>query len=98
MFAECTTYCRRSRRIGARGANDGHQIAGAEHTTASRRLPTGNQLPWRDHREPCRMTDVGYVAIGWITTFVVVAVYATWTIVRGRRLARRFDREDLPWG
>ena len=44
------------------------------------------------------MTDVAYVAVGWITTFVVVAAYAVRTIMKGRRLARRFDREELPWG
>ena len=44
------------------------------------------------------MTDWVYVAVGWIATFLVVATYAVWIIVKGRRLARRFDGEELPWG
>ncbi|MGH2685386.1 MAG: hypothetical protein ACRDJP_07975 [Actinomycetota bacterium] len=44
------------------------------------------------------MTHVGYVAAGWIAVVLVIAVYAAWVLVKGRQLAQRFDRDDLPWG
>ena len=44
------------------------------------------------------MTHVAYIAAGWIAVFLVVGLYALSVLVKGRRLAQRFDRDDLPWG
>ena len=44
------------------------------------------------------MTHAGYVIAGWLVTFLAVAVYAGWTIAKGRRLASRFEQDELPWG
>ena len=44
------------------------------------------------------MTHVAYVAAGWIVVFLAVALYALSVLVKGRRLAQRFERDDLPWG
>lgn len=44
------------------------------------------------------MTHAAYVAAGWIVVFLAVALYALSVIVKGRRLAQRFERDDLPWG
>jgi hypothetical protein len=44
------------------------------------------------------MTHVAYIAVGWIAVFLAIALYAVWVLVKGRRLAQRFDRDDLPWG
>ena len=44
------------------------------------------------------MTHAGYIIVGWLATFLAIALYVGWTIVKGRRLAARFDRDELPWG
>ena len=44
------------------------------------------------------MTHVAYIAAGWIAVFLVIGLYALSVLVKGRRLARRFDRDELPWG
>lgn len=44
------------------------------------------------------MTHATYVLAGWIVVFLAIALYAVWVVVKGRRLAHRFDKDDLPWG
>ncbi len=44
------------------------------------------------------MTHAAYVFAGWIVVFLAVALYAGWVVVKGRQLAQRFERDDLPWG
>jgi hypothetical protein len=39
----------------------------------------------------------GYVIAGWSTVVVGIASYATWVVVKGRRLARQLPPEDQRW-
>jgi CcmD family protein len=43
------------------------------------------------------MTDAGYIAAAYVVTFGAIGGYALRTVLRGRKLARRFPREELPW-
>ena len=43
------------------------------------------------------MTDAAYVAAGYAVVFGSLAAYALRLVLRGRALARRVPREDLPW-
>jgi hypothetical protein len=43
------------------------------------------------------VTHASYVFAGWIAVFLAVGLYMLWVVVKGRRLAQRIDRDDLPW-
>ena len=43
------------------------------------------------------MSDWGYTIAAWVSVLGVMAVYAGWTIRRGRRLARQLPPEDRRW-
>lgn len=43
------------------------------------------------------MTDAGYVAAGWISTFGIIGGYAFATIRRGKRLSKIVPPEDRRW-
>ena len=42
-------------------------------------------------------TDVGYVAVGWVTTVGVIVAYALHVIIKGRRLSRVVPPEERRW-
>lgn len=37
------------------------------------------------------MTDVGYVAVGWVVTGAVLATFQAWLVLRTRRATRHRD-------
>jgi hypothetical protein len=41
--------------------------------------------------------EVGYVAAAYLLVIAVLVAYATWTIVRGRRVGRQLPPEDRRW-
>ena len=43
------------------------------------------------------MTHAGYVAAGYVIVFASLAVYATWVVLRGRRLSQQVAPEDRRW-
>jgi hypothetical protein len=43
------------------------------------------------------MTDASYIAAGYGIVFGTLALYALRLLRRGRALARKVPREDLPW-
>jgi hypothetical protein len=43
------------------------------------------------------MSDVGYVAVCYVTVIGAVAGYAWWMLRRGRRLSREIPPEDRRW-
>jgi hypothetical protein len=43
------------------------------------------------------VTDASYVAAGYLVVFGSIGAYALRVVLRGRALARRVRREDLPW-
>jgi hypothetical protein len=43
------------------------------------------------------MSTNGYIAVAWIVTFAVLALYATWMVRRGRDLSRQVPEEDRRW-
>jgi hypothetical protein len=43
------------------------------------------------------MTDVGYVAAGWLSAIGLVGGYALWVVRRGRRLSRQVPPGERRW-
>jgi hypothetical protein len=43
------------------------------------------------------MTHVGYVAVTWGLSFVLIGGYAASLVARGRKLSRRVPPEDRRW-
>lgn len=43
------------------------------------------------------MSTNTYIAIAWVVTFAVIALYAAWIVRRGRELSRRVPEEDRRW-
>jgi hypothetical protein len=43
------------------------------------------------------MNEWGYVIAGWSITAVVLVIYATWILVRGRALSKQVPPEERRW-
>ena len=43
------------------------------------------------------MINEGYVIAGYVCTFLGVGAYATWVLVRGRRLSQQVPEERRRW-
>ena len=43
------------------------------------------------------MEHASFIIGSWVLTAASVTVYAVWTVRRGRSLARRATREEMPW-
>lgn len=43
------------------------------------------------------MSTDAYIAIAWIVTMVVLAVYSLWIVRRGKELSSRVPEEERRW-
>ncbi len=43
------------------------------------------------------MSQMGYVYLGWIVAFGVLAAYSLRTILRGRKLSRAMPSKERTW-
>jgi heme exporter protein CcmD len=43
------------------------------------------------------MEHASFIIGSWVITGISVGAYALWTVRRGRALARRATREEMPW-
>ena len=43
------------------------------------------------------MTDVGYIAFGWVVVLGGLGTYAVRIVRRGRALSREVPDQDKPW-
>ncbi len=43
------------------------------------------------------MEHASFIIGSWAITVVAVGAYVVWTVRRGRALARRATKEEMPW-
>ncbi len=43
------------------------------------------------------MEHASFIIASYVLTFGSIAAYAAWVVRRGRGLARRASREEMPW-
>lgn len=55
---------------------------------------TAETSPWTGM---LALTTTGYIALAWVVTFGVVALYAAWILHRGRELSRRVPEDERRW-